>query len=361
MWLLWLLIGIVLGAAIVWIVIRRRIDEQTAATEANFDARLRHVQAEVGRADQAHEETKAKLHELLADRNAVSDRADRLVEEAAAARRATATAQAQEVKLDGELAMARNEAAAAKAELAQCRERRRALEAEAAAAKALVEELEARIRGMPAAATAGAGDGAAPPPPGAAAHGDPAEPALRLRAIEARLAALPVGTPAPTALIQERDELLRATGGDLPLPGGPRVDDAPATVYVGARPPLDATAQRVKAIEAKLRMLPAGSSARAALLAEKARLQDGAGASTPPPLPTAPAGTAPDDLEVIKGIGPFINRELAAMGIVTFAQLVALTPKQIGYLEDKIGFPGRVGREHWIEQARSLMGDSKPG
>ena len=68
----------------------------------------------------------------------------------------------------------------------------------------------------------------------------------------------------------------------------------------------------------------------------------------------------PDDLEIIKGIGPFINRELVAMGIVTFAQLVALTPTQIDYLEDKIGFPGRVAREHWIEQARELMAGGKP-
>ena len=77
-WLLWLLIGIVVGAAIVWTIIKRKIDEQTAAIEASYDGRLRHLQAEVGRADQAHEETKVTLHELLADRNAADERAGRL-------------------------------------------------------------------------------------------------------------------------------------------------------------------------------------------------------------------------------------------------------------------------------------------
>ena len=80
-WLLWLLIGIAIGAAVVWMLIRRRIDEEIAATRDSYDSRLAHVQAEVGRADQAHEETKVTLRELLTDRNAANERAQRLDEE----------------------------------------------------------------------------------------------------------------------------------------------------------------------------------------------------------------------------------------------------------------------------------------
>ena len=366
-WLLWLLIGIVVGAAIVWTIIKRKIDEQTAAIEASYDGRLRHLQAEVGRADQAHEETKVTLHELLADRNAADERAGRLDEELAAARKATAAAQAQGARLDGEVAAAKNDVSALKTELAKCREQGIRLEAQKAEAEVRIAELEASAaasREASAGQSASAGQNApaggdvGTPPPGAAAAGNPAEAAARLRDIDSRLAALPAGTTAYTALSQEREELSRFAGGDLPLPGLPAIDTEPPA----ARPAAGSAAQRIKAIDARLKMLPAGSSARTALLAEKARLAGGGSEPAPPsganpasPLPPKPADATPDDLEIIKGIGPFINRELVAMGIVTFAQLVALTPAQIDYLEDKIGFPGRVGREHWIEQARELM------
>lgn len=353
-WLLWLLLGIAIGAAVVWAIIRSRIDEQIAATSASYESRLAHLQAEVGRADQAHEETKGTLRELLADRNAANERAERLDEEAAAARRTAAAAQAQETKVAAELTTARGAIDSLKLELVQCRQRGEELEARATKAGALVDELEARIRDMPVAPV----EPALAPPTPAPVVGDSTEAAARLKAIETKLAELPVGVTAHTALKQERDELLRITGGDLPLPGIPPETAELAAVPAAPRPPADGAAQRLRAIEAKLKMLPAGSSARATLLAEKARLTEAAAAG--PSLPSAPLGSAPDDLEIIKGIGPVINRELSAMGIVTFAQLVALTAAQIDYIEDRIGFPGRVGREHWIEQARELMRSGTP-
>lgn len=352
-WLLWLLIGIAIGAAVVWMLIRRRIDEEIAATRDSYESRLTHVQAEVGRADQAHEETKVTLRELLTDRNAANERAQRLDEEAGAARRIAAAAQAQESKAGAELASVRGEVDGLKIELVQCRQRRQELEARAAETKALVDELEARIRDMPASRP---GDGHAVPPPAPAPSGEGSEAQARLKAIETKLAELPVGVTAHTALKQERDELSRITGGDLPAMGMPT--EAAEGLPAAARPAPDSRAQRLKAIEAKLKMLPAGSSARATLLAEKARLAETADAAAS--MPAAPIGAAPDDLEIIKGIGPIINRELIAMGITTFAQLVALSPTQIDYIEDKIGFPGRVGREHWIEQARDLMAGGTP-
>ncbi|HMR31592.1 MAG TPA: hypothetical protein PKA13_10470 [Geminicoccaceae bacterium] len=356
-WLLWLLIGIAIGAAIVWAMIKRRVEEEIAATGASYESRLAHLQGEVGRADQAHEETKGTLHELLADRNAAKERAQRLEEEAATARRLAAGAQAQEAKVSAELGEVRGEIERLKAELDGCRRRGGELETRAASAQALAAELEARIRDMQAVAPAQAGH--APPAPSPAA-GDGEEAAARLKAIETKLAELPVGVTAHTALKQERDELLRLTGGDLPLPGMPPETSEPVPAATAMpRPPVDGRAQRLRAIEAKLKMLPAGSSARATLLAEKARLVETGDAA--PSLPTAPVGVSHDDLEIIKGIGPVINRELIAMGIVTFAQLVALTPAQIDYIEDKIGFPGRVAREHWIEQARELMAGGTSG
>ncbi|MGB1522994.1 MAG: helix-hairpin-helix domain-containing protein, partial [Candidatus Poseidoniaceae archaeon] len=64
-----------------------------------------------------------------------------------------------------------------------------------------------------------------------------------------------------------------------------------------------------------------------------------------------------DDLQVIKGIGPFIEEKLNALGITTYRQLANMTAK----LEDQVNeaiefFPGRVKRDQWVNQAKILLG-----
>ena len=63
-----------------------------------------------------------------------------------------------------------------------------------------------------------------------------------------------------------------------------------------------------------------------------------------------------DDLKVIKGIGPFIEEKLNALGIYTFAQIAKMTSD----LEDEVNvaiefFPGRVKRDKWVKQAKELI------
>ncbi|MEC8264617.1 MAG: hypothetical protein VX011_03700, partial [Candidatus Thermoplasmatota archaeon] len=68
--------------------------------------------------------------------------------------------------------------------------------------------------------------------------------------------------------------------------------------------------------------------------------------------------TAQDDLQVIKGIGPFIEEKLNALGITTYRQIANMTAK----LEDEVNeaiefFPGRVKRDQWVAQAKMLLGE----
>ena len=65
-----------------------------------------------------------------------------------------------------------------------------------------------------------------------------------------------------------------------------------------------------------------------------------------------------DDLQVIKGIGPFIEEKLNALGIYTYLQVSKMTSK----LEDTVNeaiefFPGRVKRDQWVAQAKILLGE----
>ena len=64
-----------------------------------------------------------------------------------------------------------------------------------------------------------------------------------------------------------------------------------------------------------------------------------------------------DDLQRIKGIGPFIAEKLNVLGIYTFSQLANMTPE----IEEEVNmaiefFPGRIKRDEWANQARTLLG-----
>ena len=67
-----------------------------------------------------------------------------------------------------------------------------------------------------------------------------------------------------------------------------------------------------------------------------------------------------DDLQAIKGVGPFIGEKLNALGIFTFEQVGNMTPE----IEEQVNkaiefFPGRVKRDQWAKQARQLHHDKK--
>jgi predicted flap endonuclease-1-like 5' DNA nuclease len=65
-----------------------------------------------------------------------------------------------------------------------------------------------------------------------------------------------------------------------------------------------------------------------------------------------------DDLQVIKGIGPFLEEKLNALGITTYRQIANMDSD----LEDQVNeaiefFPGRVKRDQWVTQAKILLGE----
>jgi len=62
------------------------------------------------------------------------------------------------------------------------------------------------------------------------------------------------------------------------------------------------------------------------------------------------------DLTQIHGIGPFIQEKLNYLGIYTFEQISKFTKQDIETVTDIIEFfPGRIERDNWVSQAKSLM------
>ena len=72
-------------------------------------------------------------------------------------------------------------------------------------------------------------------------------------------------------------------------------------------------------------------------------------------------GDARDNLKLIKGVGPAIEKTLNEMGILRFNQIAEMTEYEIDRVAHRLkGFRSRIYREDWIGQARDLY-DQKVG
>ncbi len=67
-----------------------------------------------------------------------------------------------------------------------------------------------------------------------------------------------------------------------------------------------------------------------------------------------------DDLKQIKGVGPKLEKVLNDMGFYHFDQIASWTPEEVAWVDDNLeGFKGRVTRDDWVSQAKTLASGSK--
>jgi predicted flap endonuclease-1-like 5' DNA nuclease len=83
-----------------------------------------------------------------------------------------------------------------------------------------------------------------------------------------------------------------------------------------------------------------------------------------PPLLDGP--NAPDDLKLIVGVGPVLERMLHQLGVTTYRQIARWTERDIDEFDARLPeFPGRIRRDGWVTQARELhlskFGELLPG
>lgn len=71
---------------------------------------------------------------------------------------------------------------------------------------------------------------------------------------------------------------------------------------------------------------------------------------------SAPEGDK-DDLKRISGVGPKIEGILNGLGIFHFKQVAAWTQDNADWIDGYLSFKGRIERENWIEQARTLAAE----
>jgi predicted flap endonuclease-1-like 5' DNA nuclease len=83
-------------------------------------------------------------------------------------------------------------------------------------------------------------------------------------------------------------------------------------------------------------------------------------AASPKPAPKK-AKSEPDDLRLLKGVGPKLATLLTELGVTRFDQIAAWKPADIERIDAQLGaFKGRPVRDNWVEQAAFLAkGDTE--
>jgi predicted flap endonuclease-1-like 5' DNA nuclease len=187
--------------------------------------------------------------------------------------------------------------------------------------------------------------------------------------------------PLTLAKEPEAEEIGAQEDADSPIP---TLDDSTAEVEDELEAILDEGSERmigerariIRSLEAEAAMLRGAQAARDAALSqltdfaedrwrlyrelaaakgEAARyrqlvvdLEDNA----PPPFF---GSGAPDDLKLIVGVGPVLERMLQQLGITTYRQIARWTERDIDEFDAKLAeFPGRIRRDGWVTQARAL-------
>ena len=68
----------------------------------------------------------------------------------------------------------------------------------------------------------------------------------------------------------------------------------------------------------------------------------------------APEGGQADDLKKISGVGPKLEQTLNELGIWHYEQVAKLKKKDIAWVDERLRFKGRIERDDWVGQAKTL-------
>lgn len=75
---------------------------------------------------------------------------------------------------------------------------------------------------------------------------------------------------------------------------------------------------------------------------------------------TAPAAEVKDDVKLIGGVGPALEKKLAGLGVTSLKQIAEFTAADIERIDGELNFKGRIEREDWVGQARDLLAGKPP-
>jgi large subunit ribosomal protein L21 len=83
-------------------------------------------------------------------------------------------------------------------------------------------------------------------------------------------------------------------------------------------------------------------------------------AKAAPKADAAPVAEFKDDVKLIGGVGPALEKKLAAAGITSLKQIADWTAEDVAKFDEELNFKGRIEREEWIAQAKDLIAGKAP-
>lgn len=67
-----------------------------------------------------------------------------------------------------------------------------------------------------------------------------------------------------------------------------------------------------------------------------------------------------DDVKLISGVGPALEKKLAAAGVTSLTQIANFTAADIARVDAELSFKGRIERDDWVGQAKELLAGGAP-
>ncbi len=141
------------------------------------------------------------------------------------------------------------------------------------------------------------------------------------------------------------------TTGKHKPPTSPDPAAAPAAATATSDTPAaaPAAAKAAKAPLAKAAKAPAAKAAKAPAAKAASVAADGKPATL-----TAARASGPDDLKLLKGVGPALEKTLNELGFYHFDQVAAWRKAEVEWVDSRLKFKGRIVRDEWIKQAKTL-------
>jgi len=140
---------------------------------------------------------------------------------------------------------------------------------------------------------------------------------------------------------------------------GPQIDriySAPAGGLTSLKStPAVAKAAKIKKAPAKASTVKKASEKK---VSTKAAPKKAAAKSIGPVRLKKPEGKA-DDLKLISGVGPKLEKTLNGLGFWHFSQIAKWKKADVAIVDDELSFKGRIDRDDWIKQAKQLAKQSK--
>lgn len=179
----------------------------------------------------------------------------------------------------------------------------------------------------------------------------------------------PKAVPAPPVLVTPPPAETKTDGKEKAAPAPLMADPKPAsrTAPPKAQAPLKAGATKAaptktakpanqKATAPQTAAAQPGTikQATAKVPAPKVTIKTAALKAAPTPK-AAPNVVVPDNLGLLKGVGPKLTALLQSLGVTSFQQVANWSAADITEVDAKLGnFAGRITRDNWVDQAKLL-------